>query len=146
MRHAIALAHNAIIVAVLILWSSPPWTWAYFLAIPGLAVFAVVSFLTLIPVAIFCTRFRDLTQIVANGLQVLFFATPIMWRPEVLRNYGWIAEYNPIKHLLDIVRLPLLGTFPGWEPWIWASCLLVACFVVAAYLLGRYGHRVAYWL
>ena len=69
----------------------------------------------LIPVAVFCTRFRDFPQIVGNALQIMFFATPIMWRPEtLLRTFHWIAEFNPLAHLIDIVRLPLLGMAPGW--------------------------------
>ena len=35
MRHAIRFAHNAVLVAVLILWSSPAWSFAYLLAIQG---------------------------------------------------------------------------------------------------------------
>ena len=146
MRHAIGLAHNAVLVALLILWSGPVWSFAYLLAIPGLVLFAVTVFLTLIPVAVFCTRFRDFPQIVGNALQIMFFATPIMWRPDALRSFRWIAEFNPLAHLLDIVRLPLLGMAPGWESWIWSLALLAASYLAAAYLLGRYGHRVAYWL
>ena len=146
MRHAIALAHNAVIVALLIFWAHPTFSYSFMLAVPGLLLFGVIVFLTLIPVAILCTRFRDFPQIVSNALQILFFATPIMWRPDVLRNYRWIAEYNPVAHLLDIVRLPLLGATPGWESWIWSVSLLVVSFLAAAHLLGRYRHRVAYWL
>jgi ABC-type polysaccharide/polyol phosphate export permease len=146
MRHAIALAHNAVIVALLLFWAGPTWSYSCLLAIPGLMLFAITVFLMLIPVAILCTRFRDFPQIVGNAVQIMFFVTPIMWRPDVLRNYRWIAEYNPVAHLLDIVRLPLLGTAPGLESWIWSVSLLVVSFLAAARLLGRYGHRVAYWL
>jgi lipopolysaccharide transport system permease protein len=146
MRHTIGLAHNAIMVALLILWAGPSWSSTYLLAIPGLLLFGITVFLMLIPVAIFCTRFRDFPQIVANALQIMFFATPIMWRPDVLRNFHWIAEYNPLAHMLNIVRLPLLGAVPGWESWAWSIAVLVVSFLASAYLLGRYGHRVAYWL
>jgi len=146
MRHVIALAHNAVIIAALLLWTRPAWSLGTLLAIPGLVLFVVTVFLALIPVAIFCTRFRDFPQIVGNVLQVAFFATPIMWRPDVLRKYQWFADYNPVAHLLDVVRLPLLGAAPGWESWAWSGALLVVSFVAAAYLLGRYRHRVAYWL
>lgn len=145
-RHIVVLAHNAAVVAMIVLWSDTTWSRWLPLALPGLAVFAAVTFLALIPVAVVCTRFRDFPLIVGNVLQVAFFATPIMWRPDVLRNYQWIAEYNPLAHLLDIVRKPLLGAAPGWESWIWSICLLVATFLSAAGLLGRYRHRVAYWL
>lgn len=146
MRHAFILAHNAIVLALLIAWVGPVWSLNNLLAIPGLVVFAAAVLMASIPVAILCTRFRDLPQIVANVLQVAFFATPIMWRPESLRNVRWIADYNPLAHLIDIVRLPLLGSAPGAASWAWSLAVLAASFAVGAWLLGRYGHRVAYWL
>ena len=145
-RHTVAFAHNAVVIALIVLWSDVTWSRFLLLAIPGIALFAMVTFLVLIPVAVVCTRFRDFPQIVGNVLQVAFFATPIMWRPEALRNYRWIADYNPLSHLLDIVRQPLLGVAPEWESWIWSVGLFVASFLAAAALLGRYRHRVAYWL
>jgi lipopolysaccharide transport system permease protein len=146
MRHTIGLMHNSVLILVLMLWSGGVPTYWLLFAIPGLIVFGVTVFLSLIPVAIFCTRFRDFPQIIANGLQILFFATPIMWRPDVLRNYRWVAEFNPLAHLLDIVRAPMLGHAPSPESWVWAAALLIAAFASAAYLLGRYAHRIAYWL
>jgi ABC-type polysaccharide/polyol phosphate export permease len=145
-RHAVALAHNAIVVALLVAWAGPQWSAATLLAIPGLAMFVGTVTLSLIPVAVFCTRFRDFPQIVGNLLQVAFFATPIMWRPEAVRNLGWIVEYNPFAHLIDIVREPLLGRAPSVDDWTWSLGLLALSFVAAACLLGRYGRRVAYWL
>jgi lipopolysaccharide transport system permease protein len=145
-RHLVVLVHNAVVIALLVLWAGPRWSAATLLALPALVVFVVTVFLALIPVAVFCTRFRDFPQIVGNVLQVAFFATPIMWRPDVLQNYRWLADYNPLAHLIDIVRQPLLGVAPDFVSWAWSLALLAASFVAAAYLLGRYGRRVAYWL
>lgn len=145
-RHAVALAHNALVVALLIAWADPGWTLVMLLAIPGLAVFALVVVLALVPIAIFCTRFRDFPQIVGNVLQVAFFATPIMWRPEAMDSFRWVVEYNPFARMLDVVRQPLLGIEPDAAAWAWSLALLAFVFVVSTYLLGRYGRRVAYWL
>lgn len=145
-RHAIAFFHNAVVVAVLVLWAAPPWSLVTLLAIPGLVVFAATVLFLLVPIAVLCTRFRDFSQIVANVLQITFFATPIMWRPDSLAAFHWIVDYNPVAHLIDIVRAPLLGHAPAPESWLWAAGSLVAAFVTAACLLGRYRHRIAYWL
>jgi lipopolysaccharide transport system permease protein len=146
MRHAIILAHNAVGIALLLAWFGPAWSVATLLVVPGLVVFAATVLMASIPTAILCTRFRDLPQVVANVLQVLFFATPIMWRPQSLRTMGWVAELNPLAHLVDVVRLPLLGTAPSPASWLWAGALLILSSVAATALLGRYAHRVAYWL
>jgi lipopolysaccharide transport system permease protein len=146
MRHVIVLAHNATVVALLILWVGPAWSLNNLYAIPGFIVFAAVAMMAAIPVAILCTRFRDFSQIVANVLQVGFFVTPIMWRPDALTAFRWVADYNPFTHLIDIVRVPLLGAAPGIEAWTWSIAVLALSIATGAWLLGRYGHRVAYWL
>lgn len=146
MRHIIAFAHNTVIVALLFLWVRLPLSLYSLLAIPGLLLFGSTVLVASIPVAVLCTRFRDMPQIVGNVVQVAFFVTPIMWRPDTLRSVRWIADYNPIAHLINIVRLPLLGVAPPWDSWAWSLVLFVASLAVATFLLGRYGHRVAYWL
>jgi lipopolysaccharide transport system permease protein len=145
-RHAIVFAHNAVIVALIVLWSDVRWTGSTALAVPGMVLFALVTFLALVPVAVVCTRFRDFPQIVGNVLQIAFFATPIMWRPQALENYQWVAEYNPIAHLLAIVRDPLLGSAPEWQSWAWSLAVLATTVLASAWLIGRYRHRIAYWL
>jgi lipopolysaccharide transport system permease protein len=146
MRHVIISAHNAVVIVVIVLWSGPAWSFNNLWAIPGLVVFAAAVLMMSVPVAILCTRFRDLPQIVNNVLQMAFFFTPIFWRPETLHNFRWIADYNPLAHLIDIVRLPLLGIAPGIQLWLWCMGLLVGSLAFGAWLLGRYGHRLAYWL
>jgi lipopolysaccharide transport system permease protein len=69
-----------------------------------------------------------------------------MWRPDALTAFRWVADYNPFTHLIDIVRVPLLGTAPGIEAWTWSIAVLALLIATGAWLLGRYGHRVAYWL
>jgi homopolymeric O-antigen transport system permease protein len=146
MRHVIILAHNAVVVVVLVLWAGPVWSLNNLWAIPGLVVFGAAVLMMSVPVAILCTRFRDLPQIVNNVLQMAFFFTPIFWRPDTLQNFRWIADYNPLAHLIDIVRLPLLGTAPGVQLWLWSVAILASSIAFGAWLLGRYGHRLAYWL
>ena len=146
MRHVIILAHNAAIAIGFIFWSDPTWSINYLWAVPGLIVFSVAVLMMSVPIAVLCTRFRDLPQIVNTVLQMAFFFTPIFWRPDKLFNFRWIADYNPFAHLIDIVRLPLLGTAPDVHLWIWTLSILVSSIVFGAWLLGRYGHRLAYWL
>lgn len=146
MRHAFILAHNVLVIAIVIAWSGPSLWPNVLLVIPGFAIFASAVLMCAVPVAILCTRFRDMPQIVANVMQVLFFVTPIMWRPESLVGVRWVAEFNPLAHLVDIVRLPLLGIVPAATSWLWAGGLLLVSSLAGMWLLGRYGHRVAYWL
>lgn len=95
---------------------------------------------------VLCTRFRDIQPIVANLIQVAFFFTPVMWSPEVLKSRGWVAEYNPLYHLIELVRAPLMGRPLQWESWAWSLGMLVVGFLFAHLLMRRTRNRVPYWL
>ena len=146
MRHVIIFAHNAVIIVAYLLWTGAPWSVNNLLAIPGALVFGLAVLMVSIPVAVVCTRYRDAPQIVGSFLQIAFFLTPIFFRPDALRRFRWIADYNPIALLIDIVRLPLLGAAPAAHLWIGSLAILAVALVIGAWLLGRYGHRLVYWL
>lgn len=61
--------------------------------------------------ATICTRFRDLAQIVNSAMQIIFYVTPIMWQPQLMSHrYGIVfLNLNPLYHLFELVRAPLLG-------------------------------------
>jgi lipopolysaccharide transport system permease protein len=96
--------------------------------------------------AIFCTRFRDIPQIITNLVQIAFFMTPIMWKPEVLGNRRWIADFNPAYHFLEIVRAPILGGPIPLTSWIVTFALLPAGYGLTLLVLARFRSRVTYWL
>jgi ABC-2 type transport system permease protein len=95
---------------------------------------------------VLCARFRDIAPIVTNLVQVAFFFTPVMWAPDILVGRAWVAEFNPLYHLIEIARGPIIGKPVPWESWVWAIGLLVAGFVFAQFLMKRYRNRVPYWL
>ena len=59
----------------------------------------------------FCARFRDIQPIVNSVMQIGFFMTPVIWKPDQLGAAG-IAKLplNPFFDLLEIVRGPILGS------------------------------------
>ena len=87
--------------------------------------------------------FHDTQHLLEIILQILFYMTPIMYKPEILikRNLGWAVKFNPFAVLLDLVRQPLLeGTLPSIET-VRASVLIVAVTVAVAALLLRWCER-----
>jgi ABC-type polysaccharide/polyol phosphate export permease len=61
-------------------------------------------------------RFRDTAHLSEVGFQVLFYATPIIYPPNVLngRRLGLVMDYNPLMPFLKLLREPILyGQVPG---------------------------------
>src|SRR5262249_29703418 len=109
----IIFAHNMVIyVAVLLFFGIWPGAVAL-LAIPGLAILIINGAVASLYIGMTSARFRDVPQLINSVVQIVFFLTPIFWKPELLRERAFIAEYNPFFHLLEIVRGPLLGHAPS---------------------------------
>jgi lipopolysaccharide transport system permease protein len=60
-------------------------------------------------VAALTTRYRDLTQLVAFGVQLLMFATPVILPLSAAGKYKWILQINPLTPIMEGFRLGFLG-------------------------------------
>ena len=70
--------------------------------VPGFLLLYLNLVWVALALAILSTRFRDLLQIVSTAVQILLFATPIMWPLSTLGNSTIIAEINRC-HLIELV-------------------------------------------
>jgi ABC-type polysaccharide/polyol phosphate export permease len=149
-RNFIIFAHNALIIIFVLIWAQTPIT-AELLFLPlALTMICFNGINVGIFLGIFCTRFRDIVQLVANLIQILFFVTPIMWSPAILSSRdmdrAWIAEYNPAYHFIEIIRAPALGETLTINSWMVVLAMSAVTWLMAMWALTKFRHRVAYWL
>ena len=146
-RNVMAFGHNLIIIPLvflIFLYAPSP---VAFLAIPGLALVLTGVFLASICLALLCTRFRDMPQIIGNLLQLAFFVTPIMWHVEQLgRNAVYIEVLNPFAAFLRVVSEPLLGHVPAGQSYLSVLVALGVLALVAWPCFAKFRARVVYWL
>jgi lipopolysaccharide transport system permease protein len=147
MRNLIILAHNCVIIVVVIGILGPVPTWHMLLAIPGLFLGSLAMLGISMIVSVFCTRFRDMPMIIQNATVVLFYVTPIIWRPKSLgAEHQWVAEYNPFAHLVEIVRAPIINGYFPIHSWYWSLATTFVFLVIGIALQARFRDRIAYWL
>lgn len=147
-RNLLILAHNLVIVPIVMLIVGKSIGPLALLAIPGLLMLALnLSWIALI-LAILCARYRDIPQIVASVLQVVFYLTPIMWVPKLLpaRAAVYLLDSNPAFHLMEVVRAPLLGQQPSAENWYAVLAMAAIGWLAAIVVFGRHKRRIAFWL
>ena len=147
-RNTIILGHNLLILPLLFLFFMKPVTLLAMLAIPGFILFILNATWMMLLLAVACTRFRDLTQIAQNGIQVLFYVTPIIWSATLLPEHAGTAllVFNPFYHLINIVRAPLLGEAPTALNWTVTALMALIGWTIAMAFFGRYHKRIPYWL
>ena len=146
-RNVLVLAHNvAVILVVYAIFDRWPGVMAV-AALPGLALWLVDGLACCLLLGALCARFRDIPPIVGSVMQIAFFVSPIIWRPEMLAgsSAAWLP-LNPFYTLLEVVRAPLLGALPEWH--VWASALGFSAVLCAAAWLGfaRVRSRLAFWV
>jgi lipopolysaccharide transport system permease protein len=75
----------------------------------GLACGLIISALT--------TKYRDLSFLVTFGVQLLMYATPVIYPLSVVSDkYKWLLSINPMTGIFESIRYGLLGrgTFDWW--------------------------------
>lgn len=145
-RNAVVLAHNiVVIVAVYLIFLIWPGLRAV-LAIPGLLLWVADGIAASLLLGAFCARFRDIQPIVNSVMQIAFFMTPVIWKPEQLGPGVSTLPFNPFYDLLEVVRGPILGT--GITGAAWAGTIIYSvllCSVSWAFFVRARG-RVTFWI
>lgn len=146
-RNLIILGHNAVVVLVvnLVLWSWPPPSVAW-LALPGMALWLAVALALALLLGALCARLHDIPPIVANLMQMAFFLSAVIWKPEQLAEREWILALNPFFCLLELVRGPLFGVVPSGLILGAALAYAAALFVITWLMFARVRGRIAFWL
>jgi lipopolysaccharide transport system permease protein len=81
----------------------------FFMALLGLGLGLVITAMT--------TKYRDLAFLVAFGVQLWMYASPIIYPLSAIPpKFKWIAELNPVSGLIETFRYGFLGNgnfYPG---------------------------------
>lgn len=126
-----------------------PVGWGILWGIPGLLLMAAAGFLLALIFAHLTACFRDTTHLAATALQILFFVTPVIWPAEMLhgRRVQWVVDANPLHHLLEVVRRPLLASEPAaMVNYLVSVGVLAVLTVIAFVLVAAYSRRIVYLL
>lgn len=145
-RNLLLMAHNAVVVVLIfvIFGMMPHW---HALFLPLFLLMVIINCLAAaFVIAMICVRFRDVAQIVVVVLQIVFFLTPIVWKKESLSRFQWILDLNPLTHMLNIIRAPLMGmAVPMLSLYVVTGCMVVASLI--AFLFFAWKRRmISLWV
>jgi ABC-type polysaccharide/polyol phosphate export permease len=145
----LSLAHNiAILPLVFLVFLRLPGP-ELFLVLPGFFLFVINLTWIIAVISLISTRYRDFPPIINSLTTIAFFLTPVMWSPELLGDNQLahlLLGLNPFYHLLQIVRLPILGQTPTLENWALTSVFAVLGILFTRWLLNKFQGKIAYWL
>ena len=147
-RNLIIFGHNMIIyVIVCIMFGLRPGLGALCSSVIGVILICINGAWWGILLGLLNLRFRDILQIVASVMQVMFFITPIIWRVDQLSGGKLLAVWlNPFYYLMEIVRAPLLGQMPPLSTWLIAATLTLLGCAITFFFYVRFRRRIPYWI
>jgi lipopolysaccharide transport system permease protein len=94
-------------------------------------------------------RFRDFAQLILIILQAVYYVSPIFFMPKlfVAAHLDFLIEYNPIYHLLNLFRMPLLeGIPPALNDYTYVLLTNFVLWLIAWFLVRRSENKVIFYL
>ncbi len=145
-KNLVIFAHNSIIILIILVFFGIKNIPLAFFSLLGLAILLLNATWMAAFVGLISARYRDFPQIIQALLQIGFYITPILFEAKMLGKYDWIARYNPLTYLINIVRDPLMGSFPSLNSWIISLVLLIFGWLITLIFIGKYHKRIPYWV
>jgi ABC-type polysaccharide/polyol phosphate export permease len=147
-RNFIVFAHNLAVYALIVLVLKPsllsPMT---LMAVPGLFLIVANAVWIALLIGMLCLRYRDVQPMVQTAIQILMLITPIFWLPDSLSGSVRMlfVQLNPIYHLIEVVRAPLLGHLPTVSSYLFVIVMTIAGWVVSCVVFRKFRGRISYW-
>ncbi len=142
----IAFAHNIWVFLGVALWFGVDLNWNLLWVPVALLMLFLNGLWMALFLGLLSARFRDVPLIIGSVVQVLFFITPVIWKPDMLPGRALWLDLNPFYHLVEIMRAPLLGQPPVLGNWLTVIAITIIGWAVALFFYSAYRWRVAYWV
>jgi len=97
----------------------------------GLGLGIIVSSMT--------TRYRDLRQLVAFGVSLWMYATPVIYPVSAIpEKWRWIADVNPVTPIIETFRMGFLGAgAASWERLAFSTAFMLAVLFIGIVIFNR---------
>lgn len=123
--------------------------WGLAISLPALLVLIVNALWMGIAVALLGARFPDIHELMASVFIFGFILTPILWSASAAPPgtiHGMFMRINPLYHLIELVRAPMLGESLETATVYYVAGLTVGGLLMTAFLYRRYARFVPLWM
>lgn len=145
-HHLLALPVLLVATAVAAGFGLARFPWTLVLLPLALLLWVVAVAGASLAVAALAVHFRDLKDLLHNVLNILFFATPIIYTLDMIpvRSLRRVIQANPVTPLIEVYRdVVLLGRVPSLLTWACASAVALVFWVVGAWIFSRLRDTIA---
>lgn len=146
-RVVIELGITLPIVLATMIYTASPVGVALWLVIPGMLLYFTFGLGVSLALGTISARLPGTALFAQTVMRMALFITPVFWMPDGASGpRNLIAHYNPLYHMLRIIRDPFFGHVPSSTNYIVAASVAVIALTVGLLIFGRFRGRIAVWL
>lgn len=146
-RQLVNFSHNfIIIICVLFIFNVPVSFYHFLYALIGFVLVALNLLWLGLLIAIIGARYRDIDPLITGFMPLIFFLSPVIYRPDNLGNFSSIIWLNPFTYLISIVRDPLLGYDPDINMYLFSFAILLIGWLITIRVLSYKHSRISFWV
>lgn len=138
------------LMAVVFTWWGVPDITALLSVVFGMAILFIFCWCLAVILGLLHTHFPDTQYLMEVVFQVVFYLTPIVYPPEIIRarqRFAFLVDLNPMTHLLEIIRRPVLwGELPPLHSYIVAVSFVTLLVGVAILFLRKLERNLVFWV
>jgi ABC-type polysaccharide/polyol phosphate export permease len=145
-RNMIVLAHNAILIVIVFVAFNKFMSVKLLETMLGLVLLLLNLGWISVLLAVVGARFRDAIQIVTSILNFMGIFTPIYWLPSLIKENRILLDINPLYHMIEIVRQPLLGDVASALNYTVTGVGAIVGWLIALFVFNWARRKVAFWV
>ncbi|MCB5202607.1 ABC transporter permease [Neorhizobium sp. T786] len=146
LRQMINFAHNLLVVVAVLLIFPPSINFSQILIIPGIVLVVGNLFWISALISLISARYRDVGPLITSFMPLMFFLTPVIYRPSQLAMSEYIAWMNPLTYLITLIRDPIEGLTPSLYVYVVSMVSLIFGTALTVIFLGKKYNRIAFWV
>lgn len=117
---------------------SPQWGWIVILTPALVLLMAALGLGAGIVVSSLTTKYRDFTFLIAFGVQLMMYATPIIFPMSAVPDrYRWLIQLNPMTAPIEAFRAIFLGGPIPWSALGFSTALTAALLFVGIVIFNK---------
>lgn len=145
-KYLMNFIHNFIIIIGVIIYYKVNVNIYTFIFIPMFLIILINFVFIALIFGLIGARYRDLEPTVLAVLPLLFFVTPILYKPSQLNLSSWITDLNPLAYYVSAIREPLMGIAPSAGLWGGLLFITLSVVLLGTILLNNKIKRISFWL
>jgi ABC-type polysaccharide/polyol phosphate export permease len=146
-RQVINFLHNIILIVGIVLYYNLPITQAaLWISFAGIALTIANLTWLMFVLGVLGARFKDIEYAINSVLPILFFISPVLFRPDRLTVNQEIIWMNPLSYFIEAVRAPILGDPVSTNVYLILVSMLLLGSILSYWLYHTRARRVAFWV